>query len=103
MGIPTINIDLAAVPPAFGHGIYACRISFAGRKYMGALHYGPRPVFKDTVSFEVHVIDETLPELPLSVDLEIVGRIRDVANFADAEALATRIRQDVEETRAMLA
>lgn len=102
MGIPTINIDLAAVPQDLAHGIYACRVSFAGKHFIGALHYGPRPVFRDTVAMEVHVIDEAIAEMPVSVDLEIVGKIRDVADFPDAGALAARIRQDIAETRAIL-
>lgn len=102
LGIPTINIDLSAVPPDLAHGIYACRITLAGRTYKGAMHYGPRPVFKDSEACEVHIIDETVDEVPETADIEIVGFIRDVANFPSPEALVERIGKDIEEARGML-
>ncbi len=69
---------------------------------MGAMHYGPRPVFKDSVSLEVHVLDAHLASVPSSIDVEIIGRIRDVENFESPEALTLRIRKDIQEARGML-
>lgn len=102
LGIPTINIDLSAVPPDLVHGIYACWISLDGKKYKGAMHYGPRPVFKDTDAFEVHIIGETVMSVPETVDIEIVGFIRDVADFPSPEALVAQIDEDVRIARGML-
>lgn len=102
LGIPTINIDLAAVPADLAHGIYACRITLAGTTYKGAMHYGPRPVFKDSEAFEVHIIDETIDSVPETADIEIVGFIRDIADFPSPEALVERIGKDIEEARGML-
>ncbi len=102
LGIPTINIDLAAVPLDLEHGIYACWITLDDKKYMGAMHYGPRPVFKDSIAFEVHIIGETVLSVPETVDVEIVGYIRAVANFRSAEALVVQIDDDVRIARGML-
>ena len=102
IGIATLNIELSSAPANMHHGIYACWVSFAGTKYMGALHYGPRPVFKDTESLEVHVLDSIIESPPVTVDLEIVARIRGVENFATTKALVERIRQDIAETRVIL-
>jgi riboflavin kinase / FMN adenylyltransferase len=102
LGIPTINIDLAAAPPELVNGIYACWITLSGKKYRGAMHYGPRPVFKDTDTFEVHIIDETVDSVPETADLEIVGYIRAVQDFETPEALVERIQKDIEEARGML-
>ncbi len=102
LGIPTINIDLSAVPKDLEHGIYACRITLAGKTYKGAMHYGPRLVFKDSVTFEVHIIDEAIDSVPETADIEIVGFIRPVQDFPNPEALVERIRRDIEEARAML-
>lgn len=102
IGIPTINLDLSCVPKELMHGIYACRISFGGKTYAGAMHYGPRPVFKDTVALEVHVLDEVVDVPPVQVDIEIIGRIRDVMNFPDTGSMMTEITQDIAKTRAML-
>lgn len=102
LGVPTINIDLAAVPHDFPHGIYACRITLSGTTYKGAMHYGPRPVFKDTPAFEVHIIDDIVNDVPESADIEVVGFIRPVLDFPSPEALVERIRQDIAEARGML-
>lgn len=102
LGIPTINIDLSAVPDKLAHGIYACRITVDKKIHMGAMHYGPRPVFKDTETFEVHIIDETVDVVPETVDIEIIGFIRPVQDFSSAEALVERIQKDIEEARGML-
>ncbi len=102
LGVPTINIDLTAVPQDLPHGIYACRITLEKKIYNGAMHYGPRPVFKDTDAFEVHIIDETVDAVPKTADIEIVGYIRPVLDFPSPEALILRIGKDIEEARGML-
>ncbi len=102
LGIPTINIDLAAVPSDVPHGIYACKITLGDTTYMGAMHYGPRPVFRDGVAFEVHILDETVEDIPDTVDIEIIGFIRAIADFPSPEAMMKRIERDIEEARGML-
>jgi riboflavin kinase/FMN adenylyltransferase len=102
LGIPTINIDLSAIPADLPHGIYACRITLSGTTYKGAMHYGPRPVFKDTPTFEVHILDATVDSVPDTADIEIVGFIRPVLDFPSPEALVKRIGQDIDEARGML-
>jgi riboflavin kinase/FMN adenylyltransferase len=101
MDIPTINFDPSYAKDLM-HGVYACWVTVDGKKYMGAMHFGPRPVFKDSVSFEVHLLDAVLTELPKTTDLEVVQKIREVEDFPDAEALKQRIKRDIEETRAIL-
>lgn len=102
MQIPTINFETENLPDHLEHGVYACWITIDGQRLKGAMHFGPRPVFKDSVSFEVHILDEAITALPESCDLTIVKRIRDVQDFPSKEALIERIRKDIEETRAIL-
>ncbi len=102
LGIPTINIDLSCVSKEMKHGIYACWIRFNGKQHMGSIHYGLRPVFNDSETFEVHVLDTLIEVPPACVDIRIVGRIRDIRNFDSPEALKSAIATDVEATRAML-
>jgi riboflavin kinase/FMN adenylyltransferase len=103
IGIPTINVTLAAVPEDLPRGIYACRITLGDKTYPGALHYGPRPVFQDTESMEIHVIDANITDVPATVDLEIVAFIRSVADFPDVPALLVAIRNDIAAARGILA
>ncbi len=102
LGVPTINIDLAAVPDDLAHGIYACRITLDGTVYPGAMHYGPRPVFKDSDAFEVHIIEGTVEDVPETATVEIVGYIREVQDFASPAELVARIQKDIVEARGML-
>lgn len=102
LGVPTINIDLAAVPNDVAHGIYACRITLDGTVYPGAMHYGARPVFQDSDAFEVHIIEGTVETVPETATIEIVGYIREVQNFASPTELVERIQKDIQQARGML-
>ena len=102
LGIPTINVDPSCAPEELSQGIYACFAVVGDKKYMGAMHYGPRPVFHDSFSLEVHIIDAVLETVPETIDLSIVSYIRDVQDFPTTEALLARIEKDIHETRAIL-
>lgn len=102
IGFPTINVSLDDVPGDLRSGIYACRITLRGTVYPGALHYGPRPVFNDSPSCEVHIIDSVVDRVPETVDIEIIEYIRDVQNFPDAASLAAQLRRDIDQIRGML-
>ncbi len=102
IGIPTINVEPSAAPKELSHGIYACWITVSGKRYRGAMHFGPRPAFDDTETLEVHILDELITEVPKTVDLEVVKRLRDVENFSNTKELVARINQDISETRAIL-
>ncbi len=102
IGIPTLNIELSSAPKELTQGIYACWIILDGTRYKGAMHFGPRPVFKDSETLEVHVIDEAIAETPKTTDVEIVARIRGVENFPSVEALIEAIQSDIDASRAIL-
>ncbi|OGJ62133.1 hypothetical protein A3J34_01735 [Candidatus Peribacteria bacterium RIFCSPLOWO2_02_FULL_51_10] len=102
MDIPTLNLDIAAVPRDLAHGIYACEIAFQKRRFMGAMHFGPRPVFDAPESFEIHVLDWKGEKPPQKVDLRIVARIREIKNFSDVVLLKAAIAEDIQAVRAIL-
>ena len=108
LGTPTINLDLRDVPLEFQHGIYACRVAVASRQspvastLSAVLHYGPRPVFDDSVACEVHILDERLNAKPAKITVTVVQRIRDVENFAGAEKLKEKIAEDILKSREIL-
>lgn len=103
IGTPTINMNLADVPPDMPHGIYACWAKVDGRWIEGALHYGPRPVFKDNVSCEVYLLDVNVERLPERVEIRTAGYLRPIMDFPSPVELITQIQDDVTRTRAMLA
>ncbi|MBI5794593.1 riboflavin kinase [Candidatus Uhrbacteria bacterium] len=105
--VPTLNLPPESVPSDLAEGIYACRILLhlddkTEGPFDAAMHYGPRPVFKDSKSCEVHLIDRALPSPPDKVTVEVVGRIRDVEDFASAELLKEAMQQDIEKAKILL-
>lgn len=102
IGIPTINLELAAAPVGMRHGIYAAKVRVGHEEYMGAVHFGPRPVFRDSEALEVHIIDEVIGEVPASVDLTIIGFLREVGDFTSVDLLVRSIQNDIATARAML-
>ncbi len=103
IGSPTINVHLHDVPADLATGIYACRAVLDGTPYPAALFFGPRPVFHDTPSCEVYVID-TVPLITArTLTVEVVGYIREVRDFATVADLQKQIAIDVTAARAMLA
>tara|TARA_B100000315_G_C14212592_1_gene422752 strand:- start:204 stop:593 length:390 start_codon:yes stop_codon:yes gene_type:complete len=103
-GIPTININLASVPEDLKEGIYACftEIENGTTRYMGAMHYGPRPVFQDSRACEIHLIDTNLSDLPANVRITVVQYLREIRNFPSTEELKEQILYDIEQCRAIL-
>lgn len=102
LGTPTINLDLAQVPPELNEGIYACIAIINDERLPAVMHYGPRPVFKDTPSCEVHILDRKNMESVERIRIDIVSHLRPVADFPSVEALMAQIQKDIDQARAML-
>ncbi|OGJ56689.1 hypothetical protein A3D88_02840 [Candidatus Peribacteria bacterium RIFCSPHIGHO2_02_FULL_52_16] len=100
--VPTINVDISSVPKECAEGIYACFVRIENHVYKAAMHYGPRPVFRDTPSCEVHLIDATIASSPTFVDIESIKRLRDVQTFDSVENLKHQMMRDIAEARAIL-
>jgi riboflavin kinase/FMN adenylyltransferase len=104
LGVPTLNLDLRDVPKEMEEGVFACRVQMANGemvngKYAAALHYGPRTMFKDTVSCEIHLIDTSIDASPASVSVETVEHLRDVREFATVEELKEQMQKDIEQAK----
>src|SRR3989338_1141883 len=102
LGTPTINLVLDDVPKDLQEGIYACRTNITDMTHDAVMHFGPRPVFHDTTSCEVHVLDQAFAALPESITVDIIAFLRPVADFLSPEALQTQIAEDIRKARALL-
>ncbi len=112
LGFPTANLRVAGAHKLLpGPGIYACWTTASeapapglpARPLMGALHIGPRPVFPGAGdSVEVHLLGFEGDLYGRRLRIEIVRRLRSVAEFPSASALAARMRQDVDQVRDVL-
>ncbi len=102
IGAATMNVDLSDVPKDLEEGIFAVMVNVDGKDLKAAMHYGPRPVFQDSKSCEVHVIDEVILHAPHTIEVTIVERLRDVTDFPSKDALMEQITKDVEQARGIL-
>lgn len=102
LGVPTLNLRLEDVPMELPEGIYACFAIIHEKKMPGALHYGPRPVFEDEKSCEVHLLDHTLNDPPPEVHIEVIERLRAIRDFPSADALKGQMQEDIDQARAIL-
>jgi riboflavin kinase/FMN adenylyltransferase len=102
LGTPTMNLDLSHVPARLREGVYACFATVDGKREQAALHYGPRPVFKDSLSCEVHLLDRIVVLAPEMLSVEVMHYLREVRDFPSPEALVAQIQKDIQETRGIL-
>lgn len=104
LSVPTINLDLHHIPIELEEGIYVCTVRLHEEQdQMGAtMHYGPRPVFKDSRSCEIHLLDMTIGTPPETVEVTVIKRLRSVENFPSPEKLVEQIQKDNDQARAIL-
>ena len=102
IGSPTLNVSLQDVPKSMREGIYACRVHRGNKRLHAAMHFGPRPVFHDTRTCEIHIIDHSLLRRPSHLTVDVVKRIRNIRNFRTVALLQKQIAQDVIKTRNLL-
>jgi riboflavin kinase/FMN adenylyltransferase len=107
IGFPTANLQTMEQLVLPDNGVYACWISWRGRRYPAAVNIGVRPTFngRGTVPrVEVHILDfppgEDLYGQQLSVDFN--ARLRGERRFINSEALIEQIKIDIIEARQRL-
>lgn len=92
---PTLNLEVE-VSQRPAHGVYAVRVRLSNGPQKAVMHVGPRPTFhEDDVSIEVHLLDFSDPISQETLQVEVLGRLRDVQQFESTEALKKQIQQDV--------
>jgi riboflavin kinase/FMN adenylyltransferase len=103
LGFPTANIKLDPAC-ALRHGVYAVRAQVEGRRYDGVANFGRRPMFDDgSVLLEVFLFDFSGDLYGRSIDVALMGWIREEKVFASVAALVSRMNEDAGEARSMLA
>ena len=102
LGTPTVNLELSDVPDGLQEGVYACFVHIESQRSQAVLHFGPRPVFHDAPSCEVHLLDTDLPSPPSQLQVEVISRLRDVQDFPSVVALQEQIADDIAQARSIL-
>lgn len=101
IGFPTANLDaIDTLIPAIG--VYAGRTYVQGRSHWSAIHIGPNPTFgEDHPKVESHILDFEGSIYGDAIEVDFIGRLRDIRQFASAQQLTDQLQQDVDATRAV--
>ena len=102
LGTPTINLDPVALTDIGREGIYAAWAIFDGDRVPAVMHAGARPVFLDTPSVEIHLLDAPPATVPDELTVEVVEFLRPVQDFDSVQELQAQIRRDILLARATL-
>lgn len=102
LGSPTLNLDTSQLPPDLLEGVYAAHAIIRGKTYQAVMHYGPRPVFRDVLSCEVHVLDAVVAKTPNEVTVAPSIKLREVMDFPTPDDLRMQIALDISEAKKFL-
>ncbi len=100
LGAPTINqfIPEELITPKFG--VYASKVYFDGKEYVGVTNIGARPTFgKGSVRSETYIVGFSGDLYGKSVRVELYSFIRGEQKFPDANTLKAQIEADVESAK----
>ena len=105
IGAPTLNVvpsDGLLIP---AYGVYATRVSVAGRQYDAVTNVGVRPTVDENggVTVESHLLDVNEQLYGKKCRVEFVKLLRCEQKFSDLSALQAQIAKDVADARAVLA
>jgi FAD synthase len=60
------------------------------------MHFGFKDVFKEEVSLEILIVDFTSDIYGETLQLEVLGKIRELEKFANPDLLIAAIKKDLE-------
>lgn len=103
LGFPTLNLKIDPTKLLPADGVYAVRVSIAGKVYPGALYIGHRPTFDGSERrVEVYIIgfEEDSPSRELGI--ELFARLRPEERFPNSESLTHQIQKDVKRAQELL-
>ena len=105
IGAPTLNVIPAEGLLIPAYGVYATRVSVAGRQYDAVTNVGVRPTVDEHggVTVESHLLDVNEQLYGRECRVEFVKLLRREQKFADLSALQAQIAKDVADARAVLA
>ncbi|HSG68219.1 MAG TPA: riboflavin biosynthesis protein RibF, partial [Bacteroidales bacterium] len=96
IGFPTANTELKDEYKLItAVGVYACRVEWNGKKYLGMGNIGYRPTIDHSdLTIEVHIFDFNEEIYGETITIYFVDRIRDEVKFDNLEALRLQLIKD---------
>ncbi len=104
IGFPTANIDLEdEYKLVTANGVYACRVEYEGKIYLGMGNIGLRPTVNHSdLTIEVNIFDFDKEIYGESITIFFVDRIRDEVKFENLEGLRAQLQKDKNTVTAIL-
>jgi riboflavin kinase/FMN adenylyltransferase len=105
LGIPTANLDVWQWRVLPKVGVYVCQAHIEGTIWGAVTNVGVRPTFENQPTLpqiETHVLDLDRDLYGQRFQLDFVERLRNEQRFQSVEALVTQIKQDIDQSRAIL-
>jgi riboflavin kinase/FMN adenylyltransferase len=104
IGFPTANITLQDEYKLItAIGVYACRILYNGKMYLGMGNIGYRPTINNSdLTVEVHIFDFDKDIYGEPITIFFVDRIRDEIKFKDLDALKEQLTLDRDSVKIIL-
>jgi len=102
LGFPTANLSVAGLilPP---NGVYAGRVTCAGRNYRVALNIGLRPTVASAapqLRVEAHLLDFAGELYGAELEVQVGQKLREERRFTSVDELRQQILEDVRAVRA---
>ena len=105
IGVPTANLEISLEQAVPGPGVYACQVTWEGKRYPAVTNIGVRPTFEDAPvapRVETHVLDFEHDLYGQQIGLEFTAFLRPERKFDGIESLVAQIRADIEKGREIL-
>ncbi|OGJ21061.1 MAG: hypothetical protein A3A82_00345 [Candidatus Pacebacteria bacterium RIFCSPLOWO2_01_FULL_47_12] len=102
INFPSLNLAAALWPTHLQNkpGVYSAKVRIGGKKYLGALYFGPRLVKGETHNvLEIHVLDFAADVYDQTVEFQIGKFIRPPLDFVSLEGLKEQLVEDVWQVR----
>lgn len=100
---PTINLDVTVIPQQIKHGVYASWVTIGTKTYKGALYFGPRLVFAETVNvLEIYILNFNQEIYGQEVSFTIEDFVRPPMDFASLDGLKQQLKEDISRVDALL-
>lgn len=94
LGLPTLNFNVGDFGSRFQPAVYACEVRIRGKRYTGALYFGPKLQNPKNV-LELYVIGFSGDLYGTLVSFRPGKKIRKPKHFTSLQSLKKQIQEDV--------
>lgn len=95
LGFPTANLAITDAQVMLPNGVYATRVCYEGKTYLGLANIGNNPTFEGcNRRLEVHIEDFSQDIYDRLLEVQFLQKIREEEKFASVEALVHQMHKD---------